>query len=98
MPEFGTALSAADEIVLTDIYAAGEAPIENITVDALAGAIRAASSRPLHVIPDLADVPARVAALARTGDLVITLGAGTIGGVADRILAALGEPEGGDRT
>ena len=98
MPEFGTALSAADEIVLTDIYPAGEAPIENITVDALAGAIRAASSRPLHVIPDLADVPARVAALARTGDLVITLGAGTIGGVADRILAALGEPEGGDRT
>ena len=98
MPEFAAALSAADEVVLTDIYAAGEAPIENITVDALADAIRAASSRPLHVIRDLADVPARAAALARAGDLVITLGAGTIGGVGDRILAALGEPEGEDRT
>ncbi|MGH9371473.1 MAG: UDP-N-acetylmuramate--L-alanine ligase [Vicinamibacterales bacterium] len=93
MAEFGRALGAADEMILTDIYPAGEAPIEGITVEALAEAVRAATSRPLHVVPDLADVPARVAHLATKGDLVITLGAGSISGVGDRILAALAEPQ-----
>jgi UDP-N-acetylmuramate--alanine ligase len=100
MTEFGRALSGADEIVLTDIYGAGEQPIEGITVDTLAEAVRSATPRPLHVVPTLGEVPARVAALARRGDLVITLGAGSIGGVADRILAVLATDagsEGADR-
>jgi len=63
-------------------------------VDALAAVVRAGSSCPLHVVRQLADIPARVVQLARRGDLVITLGAGTIGGVGDRILAALGEHDG----
>ena len=89
MPEFGRALSAADEVVLTDIYPAGEPPIENVTVETLADVVRAASARPLHVIANLADIPRQVVAIARPGDLVITLGAGSIGGVGDRILHAL---------
>jgi UDP-N-acetylmuramate--alanine ligase len=89
MPEFAQALRSADEVVLTDIYPAGEAPIENVTVDALADVVRAGSTRPLHVVHQLAEIPARVTEIARTGDLIITLGAGTIGGVGDRILAAL---------
>jgi UDP-N-acetylmuramate--alanine ligase len=94
MGEFGRALGAADEIVLTDIYPAGERPIEGITLDALARAVRATSATPLHVIPALEEIPGRVAALARPGDLVITLGAGSIAGVGDRILARLaGAPE-----
>jgi UDP-N-acetylmuramate--alanine ligase len=96
MPEFARALSAADEVVLTDIYAAGESPIENVTVDALAEVLRANSTCPLHVIHDLADVPGLVVAIARQGDLVITLGAGSIGGAGDRILNAL-EPGGQER-
>ena len=93
MPEFAQALSAADEVVLTDIYAAGEAPIENVTVDALAEAVRGASRHPLHVVKALADIPAAVVRISKPGDLVITLGAGSIGGVGDRILAALGPGE-----
>jgi UDP-N-acetylmuramate--alanine ligase len=89
MPEFARTLCAADEIVLTDIYAAGEPPLEGVTVDALASAVRATASRPLHVVHSLDELPQRVARLARTGDLVITLGAGSIGAVGDRILAAL---------
>jgi UDP-N-acetylmuramate--alanine ligase len=89
MPEFAQALGAADEVVLTDIYPAGEAPIEHVTVDALAAAVRASSRCPLHVVHHLAEIPARVAEIARKGDLIITLGAGTIGGVGDRILTAL---------
>lgn len=87
--EFGTALGAADEIVLTDIYAAGEAPIPGVTIEALAAAVRAAATCPVHLVKALADVPAAVASLSRPGDLVITLGAGSIGGVGDRILAAI---------
>jgi UDP-N-acetylmuramate--alanine ligase len=44
---------------------------------------------PVQIVSRLDDVPAAVAALARSGDLVLTLGAGSIGVVADRILDAL---------
>ena len=89
MPDFGRALSAADEIVLTDIYAAGEAPIEGVTIDALANAVRSAATCPVHLVRSLDEVPGIVATLARGGDLIITMGAGSIGGVGDRILDAI---------
>jgi UDP-N-acetylmuramate--alanine ligase len=89
MPEFGAALGAADEVVLTDIYAAGEAPIDGVTVDALAEAVRAAAACPVHVVRALDELPAAVAGLARKGDLILTLGAGSIGTVGDRILERL---------
>ncbi len=89
MREFGTALGAADEVVLTDIYAAGEAPLPGVTVEALAETVRQAASCPVHVVSKLDALPAAVAALARRGDLIITLGAGSIGKVADRILEAI---------
>ncbi len=87
--EFGPALSAADEIVLTDIYAAGEKPIAGVTLDTLAAAVAHAARGKVHVVPALADLPARVAAIAREGDLVITLGAGSIGTVGRRLLEEL---------
>ena len=89
MGEFGRALAAADEVVLTDIYSAGEQPIAGITVDVLAQAVRRTTKCPVHVVRALDDVPAAVASLAKEGDLIITLGAGSIGGVADRILDAI---------
>jgi UDP-N-acetylmuramate--alanine ligase len=89
MQEFGRAFQDADEIVLTDIYAAGERPVEGITVEALAASIRAAAAAPLHLVKELEAVPAAVAGLVRPGDLVITLGAGSIGTAADRILEEL---------
>jgi UDP-N-acetylmuramate--alanine ligase len=90
--DFGPALAGADVVVLTDIYPAGEPAIEGITVDALAEAIRPGLSE-LHVVRDLADVPARVAALVRPGDLVVTFGAGSIAATGDRILKALEQRE-----
>jgi UDP-N-acetylmuramate--alanine ligase len=89
MPEFGAALSGADEVVLTDIYPAGEPPIPGVTAEVLADAVRGTAKCPVHLIKALEDLPSAVAALARPGDLVITLGAGSIGTVADRIVAAL---------
>ncbi len=87
--EFGTALSAADEVVLTDIYAAGEDPIEGVTIERVAEAVRGAGRSPVHVVESLQALPAAVAQLVRAGDLVITLGAGSIGTVGDRILSEL---------
>jgi UDP-N-acetylmuramate--alanine ligase len=104
MAEFGSALSAADEVVLTDIYSAGEPAIAGVTIEALAGAVRDASRRPVHLIKDIEDLPGAVAGIVRPNDLVITLGAGSIGAVSDRILAELRRSEaagsaagGGDR-
>ena len=88
MADFGPALGLADVVVLTDIYPAGEAPIPGTTLTALAEAMRT-HVRDLQVVPLLADVPAHVTALARTGDLVLTLGAGSIGATGDRIVSAL---------
>jgi UDP-N-acetylmuramate--alanine ligase len=94
----------ADEIVLTDIYAASEEPIPGITLDALADAVHAGSGRPVHVVRRLEDVVPEVVKVARPGDVVITLGAGSIGTLPGRLLEALrargadfAEPGSGDR-
>jgi UDP-N-acetylmuramate--alanine ligase len=89
LPEFGAALTAADELVLTDIYAAGEDPIPGVTIESVAEAVRAAGRCPVHVVKSLDALPEAVRQITRSGDLVITLGAGSIGTVPDRILDAL---------
>ncbi len=90
LDRFGPALAGADEVVLTDIYAAGEDVIPGVTVDLLADAIRrAAPSLPLHIVHPVEDVPAALARLARAGDVVVLLGAGSIGNMAPKVLAAL---------
>ncbi|MSO52250.1 MAG: UDP-N-acetylmuramate--L-alanine ligase [Acidobacterium sp.] len=89
MAEFGRALAAADEVVLTDIYAAGEEPIPGITVAALAAAVSAGRPVAARVVTRLDDVAPAVADLARPGDLVLTLGAGSIGGLATALVAEL---------
>lgn len=89
MDSFGAALSGADHIVLTDIYAAGEDPIPGITIDALAAAIRRGVTAPVEVVAALDQVVPAIVRIARPGDLVITLGAGSIGTLPDRLVAAL---------
>ncbi len=90
LDRFGPALSGADEVVLTDIYAAGEDVIPGVTVDLLADAVRrAAPSLPLHVVHPVEDLPAALARLAKAGDVIVMLGAGSIGSMAPKVLAAL---------
>ena len=89
LEEFGPALSAADAVWLTDIYGAGEDPIPGVTVEALAAAIRRTVRAPVFVISDLAALASAVAAASRANDVVVTLGAGSIGVVGDRILGEL---------
>jgi UDP-N-acetylmuramate--alanine ligase len=82
-------------VVLTDIYAAGEDPIPGVTVEGVAEAVRAVGRCPVHVVKDLQALPAAVVSVVRRGDLVITLGAGSIGTVGDRILDELRGGTGG---
>ena len=89
MDEFGGAFEGADEIVLTDIYAAGESPLPGVTVEALADAVRRRAKGRVHVVKALEDLPREVAKLTRSGDLILTLGAGSIGAVGGRILAEI---------
>jgi UDP-N-acetylmuramate--alanine ligase len=100
MREFGAALGGADAVVLTDIYSAGESPMPGITVEALADAVRATATCPVHIVKSLDALPAEVAALSRSNDLIITMGAGSIGGTGDRILEAIRSTHGpeGNRT
>ena len=89
MEDFGPAFREADEIVLTDIYAAGEDSIPGVTVDALADAVRRGSGRPVRVVARVEDVVAELLKVVRRGDAIITLGAGSIGGVPKRLIKAL---------
>ena len=86
--DFGPALALADVVFLTDIYPAGETPIAGATLESLAAEVRR-SVPALHVVPSLDRLPQAVADQARDGDLVVTLGAGSIGLAGDRILQVL---------
>jgi UDP-N-acetylmuramate--alanine ligase len=95
MDRFGPALAGADELVLADIYAAGEDPIPGVTVEALAEAISVPLAGRLHLARTIDEVVGAVVSLAQPGDAVITLGAGSIGTVGPRVLEALGRREKG---
>jgi UDP-N-acetylmuramate--alanine ligase len=89
MREFSLALAAADEVVLADIYAASEAPIPGVTIHTLAAALNTSRATPVRVVPLLDHLADALVEIARPGDLVITLGAGSIGRVAARVVGEL---------
>jgi UDP-N-acetylmuramate--alanine ligase len=72
--QFATALSAADEVVVTDVYAAREDPIPGVSGRLIVDALNTSS----HWVPKREDVATTLARLAHEGDVVITLGAGDI--------------------
>jgi UDP-N-acetylmuramate--alanine ligase len=88
MREFGLALAGADEVVLTDIYAASEEPIPGVTIEALAAAVDTTRVTPAKVVP-LDELPRVLADLSQPGDLLITLGAGSIGRVPTQVIREL---------
>ncbi|GLU30862.1 UDP-N-acetylmuramate--L-alanine ligase [Trinickia caryophylli] len=83
--DFVNVLSSVDALVLTDVYAAGEAPIVAADGRALARAIRVAGKVEPVFVDSIDEVPGALAALVRDGDVVITMGAGSIGTVPGRL-------------
>jgi UDP-N-acetylmuramate--alanine ligase len=91
MEAFGASFKDADEIVLTEIYAASEDPIPGVTVEALADAIRRGSGRTVRLAKQLDDVVPELMRVVKPGDAVILLGAGSIGTVPQRLIDSLAE-------
>jgi len=85
--QFAHAFDPADEVIVTGIYAADEPPIPGVDAGIIVRAVSA--RRPVRFVPDLADAAALVAAEARPGDLILTIGAGDVWKVAEDVTARL---------
>ncbi len=85
--DFVSVLNTVDALVLAEIYAAGEAPIVAADGRALARALRVAGKVEPVFVENIADVPQTIMDVARDGDVVITMGAGSIGGVPGKLVS-----------
>jgi UDP-N-acetylmuramate--alanine ligase len=84
--DFVKALSGVDALLLADVYPAGEAPIVAADGRSLARAIRVAGKVEPVFVEKIADMPEAIRKLARPGDVVLTMGAGSIGTVPAALL------------
>ncbi|MFC4159954.1 UDP-N-acetylmuramate--L-alanine ligase [Chitinimonas lacunae] len=87
--DFVRVLSSVDALLLTEVYSAGEAPIVAADGRALARAVRVAGRDPVFV-EDVAELHRVVLEQARDGDVVLTMGAGSMGAVPGRLVQAAG--------
>jgi UDP-N-acetylmuramate--alanine ligase len=94
--DFVKVLGSADAVLLTEVYAAGEAPIVAADGRALARALRIAGKVDPLFIDDVAELGETITAQVHDGDVVIAMGAGTIGGVAQQLAQQLGAAAGGE--
>ena len=92
--DFVRVLSTADEVVLSDVYPAGEAPIVAADGRALARAVRVAGKVEPLFVETTAEMRDAVLARLRDGDVVLTMGAGSIGHLAPELAVPPGEPSG----
>jgi UDP-N-acetylmuramate--alanine ligase len=93
MEEFTTAFADADSLFLLDIYAASEKPIEGITGEALAQRIREKSGKHVEYVSSVADAIGAATKAAQAGDMILTLGAGSISQLGPLVLQKLRERE-----
>jgi UDP-N-acetylmuramate--alanine ligase len=87
--EFAGCFDGAYKVLVSDIYPAGEKPIDGIGADTIIDRVRAHGGVTVEHAVSFEEMVARVAGEAREGDLVITMGAGDITRVGDMVLAAL---------
>ncbi|EXI77700.1 MAG: UDP-N-acetylmuramate--L-alanine ligase [Candidatus Accumulibacter appositus] len=85
--DFVTVLSAVDALLLTEVYAAGEQAIVAADGRALARALRVAGKVEPVFVDQIGDLPQAILDVARDGDVVMTMGAGSIGSVAGQLVA-----------
>ena len=76
--EFAGCFADADAVIVADVYAAGEAPIEGVNRDMLVGLVLRAGHRDVTSLGSPAELPALIWKMARPGDVVVCLGAGNI--------------------
>ena len=86
LDEFSGAFTDADTVIVLPIYAASEEPIPGVTAEVLASKIQGPT---VHYAPEFASAIAAIASQVREGDLILTLGAGSVSQLGPQILAAL---------
>ncbi|MDA8519294.1 UDP-N-acetylmuramate--L-alanine ligase [Acidovorax sp. NCPPB 4044] len=91
--DFVKVMGSADAVLLTEVYAAGEAPIVAADGRSLARAVRVAGQVEPVFIDDIAELPQRIVDNARGGDVVLCMGAGSIGAVPAKVLEMLQKEE-----
>jgi len=89
--EFGSALAHADAVWVTDVFPAREAPIAGVTGALVAGAAKAAGADEVRYVPSLEELGTALADDLRDGDVLITLGAGSIERVGGAVLRRMQE-------
>jgi UDP-N-acetylmuramate--alanine ligase len=89
MEEFAGAFGDADAVQVLDIYAASEQPIEGITGEALAAAIREKNGGRVRYANSMAEAVERLAADARPGEMILTMGAGSVSQAGPMLLEEL---------
>jgi UDP-N-acetylmuramate--alanine ligase len=94
MDDFTTAFADADSLFVLDIYAASESPIEGISGELLARAVAEKGGRGGEYVNSFASAAASVAAAAQPGDMILTLGAGSVSQLGPMILEKLKERQG----
>ncbi len=94
--DFCACLAAADRVIVADVYAAGEAPIEGVNRDALVEALRARGHRHAEPLEGPDSLAAMIRDTAQPGDLVVCLGAGSISQWANALPSQLQALKGGD--
>ena len=91
--DFAKVLSKADVLLLAEVYSAGEAPLVAADGRALTRAVRVAGRIEPVFVEDITAMPQQVLELARDGDVVLTMGAGSIGAVPGQIRELARAPE-----
>jgi UDP-N-acetylmuramate--alanine ligase len=87
--DFGRVLSGADALVVTEVYAAGEDPIPNADGRAICRAVRGRGQIEPVFVEQVGDLGGALAGLIEDGDVILTMGAGSIGGIAHELPAFL---------
>jgi UDP-N-acetylmuramate--alanine ligase len=88
--DFVKVLGTADAVLLTEVYSAGESPIVAADGRALVRALRVAGKVDPLFVDDIAELPQTIAEQAQAGDVVIAMGAGTIGATPARVVELVG--------
>ena len=97
LDDFARVLAGVDALIVTEVYAAGEAPITGADAKSICRAVRSHGRVEPVWVEKVEELPEAIAQIIRDGDLVVTMGAGSIGAVASELSRTLADPRCGER-
>ena len=89
LDEFAGSFDDAATVIVTDIYAAGEEPLAGVSAESIVEAIRQAGHADVRLVNNVDDVAAALVGIVRAGDLLLTLGAGSVTRVGDEFVTRM---------